>query len=119
MKEFCGSDFWNISVTWETGIDGTPDFTPCFTKTIISWFPTFVLILATLAEFPSYFKSENRNIPWNFLNVTKTGLTTLLVILTIIEFGFTIATDQDENELTNIYAVDYVNLTVLMLTYAW
>ena len=79
MREFCGSDFWNINVTWDTGIDGTPDFTPCFTKSIISWFPTLVLFLATLNELPKYFKSENRDIPWNFLNLTKTGLTTLLV----------------------------------------
>lgn len=119
MREFCGSDFWNINVTWDTGIDGTPDFTPCFTKSIISWFPTLVLFLATLNELPKYFKSENRDIPWNFLNLTKTGLTALLVILTIIEFGFTIATDKDDIELTNIYSVDYLNITILMLTYAW
>ena len=119
MKEFCGSDFWNNTVTWDTGEDSAPDFTPCFTKTIISWFPTLVLALASFNELPKYFKSDNRDIPWNFLNMTKIGLTSLLVIYSMIEFGFVIATDYDDNELTNIYSVDYLNITVLMLTYAW
>ena len=116
---FCGSDFWNNNVTWDTGDETEPDFTPCFTKTVISWFPTLVLTVASMNELPKYFKSENRDIPWNFLNMTKTGLTALLVIYSIIELGFTIATNYDENVLTNIYPVDYLNITVLMLTYAW
>ena len=118
-NDFCGSDFWNSSITWETGEDRAPDFTPCFHKTVISWFPTLVLLLVTSIELPKYHKSESRDTPWNLLNLTKTALTCLLMILTIIELGFTIATDLDDNSLTNIYPVDYVNIAVMMITYAW
>ena len=106
-------------MTWETGEGRTPDFTPCFQKTVISWFPTLVLLLVTSIELPKYHKSESRDTPWNLLNLTKTALTCLLMILTIIELGFTIATDLDDNSLTNIYPVDYVNIAVMMITYAW
>ena len=119
MRNFCGSDFWNTNITWETGEDRIPDFTPCFQKTVISWFPTLVLLVVSSIELPKYYKSEHCDIPWNLLNITKTILTCLLTILTIIELGFTIATDLDENPLTHIYPVDYVNITVMMITYAW
>ena len=119
MKQFCGSEFWNVNVTWNTGKDQIPDFTPCFHMTVVSWVPSLVLILASVVELPKYFKSEFKNIPWNWLNLTKTGLTCLLLILTVVELGFTIGTDLDDNTLTEIFLVDYVNSAVLLLTYAW
>ena len=119
MRDFCGSEFWNTNITWETGEDRTPDFTPCFQKTVVAWFPTLVLVLATLPELSKYFRSKYCDIPWNFLNLAKTGLTCLLLILTLVELGFTIATDFDDNALTNIYPVDYVNTAVSLLTYIW
>ena len=113
-KDFCGGEFWNENKTWNTD---SPDFTPCFQKTVLSWAPSVLFIFFAIIEGRRYSKSENRNIPWTFLILTKTLLTGLLIVLCITELGFIIKTDQDDLPLTKIYPVDYVTNVVFCLSY--
>lgn len=114
MSQFCGSDFWNEDITWNTD---SPDFTPCFHKTVLAWSPTLILAVLGLNEIRQYKRSPNRKIPWTFLNLAKVLLTAMLVLLAVTEFIFTIVTDYDDKELTNIYPVDYITNWVYILTY--
>lgn len=114
MSQFCGSQFWNADITWNTD---SPDFTPCFHKTVLAWSPTLILALFGLPEVRQYRKSSNRKIPWTFLNLVKVLLTAMLILLAVTEFIFTILTDYDDKELTNIYPVDYITNWVYILTY--
>ena len=41
----------------------------------------------------------------------------MLILLAVTEFIFTILTDYDDKELTNIYPVDYITNWVYILTY--
>ena len=112
---FCGTKFWDNDVTWYTQ---EPDFTPCFHKTVISWTPTLIFLIFALEEGRKYRKSQNRKIPWTFLNLLKVCLTVLLIVLSVVEFVFTIITDQDDDEMTQIFPVDYVTNWVFILTYS-
>ena len=113
-KDFCGGEFWNVTKTWNTE---SPDFTPCFQKTVLSWSPSVIFAFFAIFEARSYRKSENRNIPWTFLILTKTLITCLLVILCLTELGFIIKIDADDLDTSKIYPVDYVTNVVFCLTY--
>ena len=113
-EKFCGGEFWNEDKTWNTD---SPDFTPCFQKTVLSWGPSVIFAFFALFEARRYRKSLNRNIPWTFLMLAKILLTGMLIVLALTELGFTIYTDQDDNDLTEIYPVDYVTNVVFCLTY--
>lgn len=115
-EDFCGSEFWDQNRTWYTY---NPDFTPCFHKTILAWFPTFILSFFTINEIRLFYNSVDRNIPWSFLNVTKVGLTLMLIILSICEIAFTAKADNKEDTNVHIYPVDYVTTIVYLVTYLW
>ena len=116
-EDFCGSEFWDQNRTWYTY---NPDFTPCFHKTILAWFPTFILCFFSINELRLFYNSVNRNIPWSFLNVTKMGLTLMLIILSICEIAFTAKADgEEEDKNVHIYPVDYVTPIVYLVTYLW
>ena len=84
---------------------------------MLSWAPSVLFTILAIFEARRYRQSENRNIPWTFLILTKTLLTGLLIILCITELGFIIKTDKDNLEITNISPVDYVTNVVFCLTY--
>ncbi|CAH1707315.1 unnamed protein product [Chironomus riparius] len=88
MDEFCGSEFWNRTITWDTE---TPDFTRCFEQTALVWTPcAFLWVFAGLEIF--YMRnSKDRNIPTNFLNLSKLILTAAITILTIVDLVYAIA----------------------------
>ena len=115
-KDFCGGPIWDLNRTWDTE---NPDFTPCFHKTVLAWFPSVILLLFSFNEFRLFKASVNRTIPINFLNLSKILLTCLLIILSVTEFIFTIVTENDENSLTEIFPVDYVTCTLYFISYCW
>ena len=41
---FCSTILWDSELTWNTT---NPDFTPCFHETVLTYVPSFVLLLAT------------------------------------------------------------------------
>uniref|UniRef100_A0AAR5P018 ABC-type glutathione-S-conjugate transporter n=1 Tax=Dendroctonus ponderosae TaxID=77166 RepID=A0AAR5P018_DENPD len=83
MDQFCGSEFWNTSLTWQTD---DPDFTICFEKTVLVWVPCLFLCLFTGLEIFYITNSTRRDIPWNLLNSSKVFVTAALCILTISDF---------------------------------
>ena len=114
--DFCGGEFWNENLTWNTD---SPDFTPCFHKTALAWIPTVILALVSITEFRHYARSDNRDIPWNFFNLTKTLLNSFLIVLSITEIVLAGIADGDGNEATQVYPVDYVTNVVFLVTYTW
>ncbi|ERL88450.1 hypothetical protein D910_05836 [Dendroctonus ponderosae] len=83
MDQFCGSEFWNTSLTWQTD---DPDFTICFEKTVLVWVPCLFLCLFTGLEIFYITNSTRRDIPWNLLNSSKVFVTAALCILMISDF---------------------------------
>ncbi|CRL00440.1 CLUMA_CG013703, isoform D [Clunio marinus] len=90
MDDFCGSEFWNTSITWEAD---NPDLTPCFQQTVLVYVPCAFLWLFTMLEIYYIKNSGDRNIPRNFLNQSKLFLTAALTILTIIDLVYAISSD--------------------------
>ncbi|KAF5296656.1 hypothetical protein FQR65_LT10196 [Abscondita terminalis] len=78
MDEYCGSAFWKSSLSWNTD---NPDFTKCFEETVLVWIPC--VFLWVFSSFEVYYlkRSPNKDILWNFLNISK--LTLLLVLITL------------------------------------
>uniref|UniRef100_A0A1B6DLV8 ABC transporter TMD0 domain-containing protein n=1 Tax=Clastoptera arizonana TaxID=38151 RepID=A0A1B6DLV8_9HEMI len=68
LDEFCGSKFWDLNTTWYTD---QPELTPCFEKTVLVWAPSIVLLIALPIEIYYIWSSKDKNIPWNWLNISK------------------------------------------------
>lgn len=87
MDGFCKSTFWNANETWYTE---SPKLSPCFQSTVLVWTPC--LFLWVFAPLETYYilHSTTRNIPWNWLNVSKLVLTVLLVVLGAADLGHSI-----------------------------
>lgn len=88
-------------MTWETD---DPDLTECFEKTVLVWIPC--LFLWTFASLEVYYilSSKKRDIPWNFLNVSKLVVTSLLILLSFSDLIINIA--YSESDQFSVYNVD-------------
>ena len=82
---FCDGPFWDLDVTWRTD---DPDFTPCFHETVLTYIPPLVLFLLLPFQVSSFQKSGSAKLPLTILLVTKLVLTSLLVILPLIDLGW-------------------------------
>lgn len=56
----------------------------------------------------------NRNVPWNWLNITKLVITHLLIILSIIDIGMALNKDPD---IGIVNPVDYWTPIIKVLTF--
>ncbi|XP_076273672.1 multidrug resistance-associated protein 1-like [Rhynchophorus ferrugineus] len=83
MDNFCGSSFWNTSLTWNTT---DPDFTTCFEKTALVLLPVGVFWSFLPLELLFLKKSFYKPIAWNWRNVLKQTINWLLVLLCLFEF---------------------------------
>ncbi|XP_021917145.1 multidrug resistance-associated protein 1 isoform X2 [Zootermopsis nevadensis] len=84
MDVFCNSTFWNSNETWYTE---NPELSPCFQNTVLVWIPCLFLWVFSPLETYYILHSKTRNIPWNWLNITKLVLTVVLVILATADLG--------------------------------
>lgn len=102
----------NWTVTWDTD---DPDFTGCFEKTVLVWIPC--LFLWTFASLEVYYilSSKKRNIPWNFLNVSKIIVTTLLILLSFSDLVTNVA--YSESETFDVYNVDIYTPVIKLLSF--
>ncbi|CAH1105172.1 unnamed protein product [Psylliodes chrysocephalus] len=80
LNKFCGSPFWDVYLSWNVS---NPEFTPCFEKTFMVWIPCIFLWIFTGLEVYYMLSSKRWNIPWNWLNLLKLGITATLIVLTI------------------------------------
>ncbi|XP_060530036.1 multidrug resistance-associated protein 1-like isoform X5 [Cylas formicarius] len=83
LDNFCGSEFWNSTLTWDTD---DPDFTKCFEKTVLVWIPCVFLWLFSSLEVYYIASSKKKDIPWNFLNCFKLLVTGGVCVLMLSDF---------------------------------
>ena len=114
--DFCNGSFWDTSMIWESQ---HPDFTKCFQTTILCWIPFLLILMFGILEVPRYFSSSNpnRKIPWSYLNAIKCGANVSLIIVNIAELILIALANHDDDDLTNVYPVDYVSATIYLLSY--
>lgn len=86
-------------MTWYTE---DPDLTPCFQKTVLVWVPCIFLWTFSVFEVFYILNSKKRDIPWNFLNILKSAVTALLIILTAVDL-ITAVNGADETPLYNVH----------------
>lgn len=67
-----------MSLTWYTD---DPQFTRCFDKTALVWLPCLFLWILSPLEYYFLSHSKTRNVPWNWKNITKLGLTGSLIVV--------------------------------------
>ncbi|OQR75813.1 multidrug resistance protein-like [Tropilaelaps mercedesae] len=87
MDGFCGSKFWDDSLSWHT--NGTvPDVTVCFQNSVLAWIPcVFIWVLSPLETY-YIFTSQRSYTPWTWFNCTKILATALCLLVCIVEFLF-------------------------------
>ena len=74
---FCQTELWNWNLTWYSE---SPDFTPCFHKTVLVYFPC--LVLWTLGLFEHFVNLGSRKIPlpWCFTLIARLSTVVLLIL---------------------------------------
>nr|CAD7403901.1 unnamed protein product [Timema cristinae] len=112
LDTFCGSVFWDTNLTWNTT---DPDLTPCFQKTVLVWIPCSFLWLFSSLETYYILHSKTKNVPWNWLNISKIILTALLIVLSIADVGLVASRRSNEFE---VFSVDYYTPIIRMVTFA-
>lgn len=111
MDDFCGSKFWDLNLTWYTD---DPDLTPCFQQTVLVWTPCAFLWVFSILELYYLRKSQNKDVPWSFLNVSKLALIGLLVVLTVVDLVKALTTDES---LGSGYPVYYYTPAIKIATF--
>ncbi|CAG9853670.1 unnamed protein product [Phyllotreta striolata] len=101
LNKFCGSPFWDVKLTWNTT---DPEFTPCLEKTFLVWIPCIFLWLFVGLECYYIYSSKKWNIPWNWLNLLKLGITATLIVLTVSDIVTTFKRAAEEN--SKVFNVD-------------
>ncbi|XP_055597196.1 multidrug resistance-associated protein 1-like isoform X2 [Uranotaenia lowii] len=116
FEEFCGGPFWDDTLTWRKE---DPDLTFCFQRIILQWVPCFFLYVFSVYEVYGIVVSRYRDIPWNWLNVTKMVCTFALMVLSWIDLGMVVNYQNQEDVfdvqiLVAIFnAIAYILLLVL------
>nr|CAD7444835.1 unnamed protein product [Timema bartmani] len=102
----------DTNLTWNTT---DPDLTPCFQKTVLVWIPCSFLWLFSSLETYYILHSKTKNVPWNWLNISKIILTALLIVLSIADVGLVASRRSNEFE---TFSVDYYTPIIRMVTFS-
>nr|CAD7427422.1 unnamed protein product [Timema monikensis] len=102
----------DTNLTWNTT---DPDLTPCFQKTVLVWIPCSFLWLFSSLETYYILHSKTKNVPWNWLNISKIILTAILIVLSIADVGLVASRRSNEFE---VFSVDYYTPIIRMVTFA-
>ncbi|XP_072401337.1 multidrug resistance-associated protein 1 isoform X3 [Diabrotica undecimpunctata] len=113
LSSFCGSPFWDNNLTWNTN---DPEFTPCFEKTVLVWIPCIFLWFFAGLEVFYICNSKRRNIPWNWLNLSKLAITATLIVLTISDIVTSFKTAGSRGSTVN--DVDIYSPLIKILSFA-
>ncbi|XP_045474208.1 multidrug resistance-associated protein 1 isoform X6 [Harmonia axyridis] len=109
LDRFCGSQFWDNSLSWNTT---DPDLTVCFERTVLVWIPCLFLWGLSFFDVSYILNSKNKDIPWNWLNVSKFILTLFLCVLSAAEFIVNLTSDKE------LYNVDIFTPGIRILSFA-
>lgn len=110
MDQFCGTEFWNNSLTWNTD---DPEITECFQKTVLVWVPCAFLWLFSGIEIYYFLNSKSKNIPYTWLFISKQILIVALIVLNIVDLGRAIYRSTYEK----VYNVDYCTPVIKIITF--
>ncbi|XP_055920592.1 multidrug resistance-associated protein 1-like [Eupeodes corollae] len=113
MEKFCGSEFWNLTTLWNTN---DPDFTPCFEQTVLVWIPCGFLWIFMFLELYYLRASLDKDIPWNFKNISKIVLHVALHVLCVWDFVKALILKGSEDNL--IYPIDVWGPVIKFFTFA-
>ncbi|XP_060645841.1 multidrug resistance-associated protein 1 isoform X12 [Drosophila nasuta] len=102
MDRFCGSEFWNSSLSWWTE---DPDLTPCFEQTALVWTPCAFFWLFMLFDFWYLKASLDKNIPWSKISISKLLFTIGLLVITILDLIMAFVKKGGDSELPR-YGLD-------------
>ncbi|XP_044734303.1 multidrug resistance-associated protein 1 isoform X4 [Chrysoperla carnea] len=101
LDSFCGSQFWNETLTWNTT---NPDLTECFQKTVLIWVPNAFLWICSVFDIYYMCTSKTKYIPWNFLNLLKSLLILVLIGLNFFEIALIVFNGLDYGAPNDIFA---------------
>ncbi|XP_076064714.1 multidrug-Resistance like Protein 1 isoform X2 [Oratosquilla oratoria] len=93
LYSYCGSPFWNDSLTWDTD---DPEFTSCFDKTVLVWIPCGLLWLLAPLETRKNIRSQDRMIPWSWVSVLKTLFSSGLMVLQLCDLFYAVSRTVNE-----------------------
>lgn len=87
-----------------------PQFTYCFMQTALVWGPAVFLALFALLDLYRRRDSRYSDIPWSFINMSKTLLVVILIALSITDLVLLL--NAKSNEIQTIYNVQVVTSSV-------
>lgn len=97
----------NQELTWSAE---DPDFTFCFKQTALIWVPCAFVALFAILDVYVRSKSRYSDIPWSFLNVSKSLVLVSLICLTFIDLSMMLSVRSDDA--VDIYNVQIVSVSV-------
>ncbi|XP_063585006.1 multidrug resistance-associated protein 1-like isoform X1 [Penaeus indicus] len=110
LDKFCGSPFWDANLTWYTD---TPQFTPCFERTVLVWIPCGFLWLFAPLETHYVLQSADRLIPWSWLNISKLVVSATLMTLQCLDFFYAVHKSVVGDD---VYGVDFLAPAILFFS---
>nr|QST14986.1 ABCC1-2 protein [Diaphanosoma celebensis] len=115
LDDHCGSPFWDLNGTWYTDL---PDFPECFHQTILVWIPCGFIWLFAPFEIYKIINNKEHNVPWTYVNISKTIINLLLVVLAIINIGQAVYDyeypTENEESVANVF---YVTPAIMAATF--
>jgi len=110
VGEFCPGPFWDTNLTWYTD---QPDFTSCFHKTFLIYFPCSILWILTPLELWLNERNKKGDISWSRVNLLKLAQDALLVATSVAKLAFVVWISTFEDyEVTLEGLIGTISLTV-------
>ena len=113
-ENFCGGDLWDQNLTW---LSDSPDFTPCFHKTVLVYLPCAFLWIMSPIEIRSNLISNKRFIAWTWINISKLVLTGLLCVLSVLELVRFSLLKNDLEFQAEIVGADFAGSSIKLATF--
>lgn len=89
------------ALTW---VETDPELTVCFMQTALIWVPCGFLFLFAILDVYVRFRSRYSDIPWSFLNVSKSIVLFLLICLTFYDMAM-LVTNWDTAKVYDVHIV--------------
>lgn len=86
-------------------METNPDLTFCFKNSVLIWVPCGFLALFALLDVHIRSKSRYGDIPWSFLNVSKSLILALLIALTFTDLYMMLVEDEVDIYPVQIWSV--------------
>lgn len=85
FSQFCGSPFWNSSLTWSSDENAWLEFTGCFQNTVLVWVPSAWLLFTTPSYIYHLYQNAQQQRHITTQNLAKSIISLLLAFITFLE----------------------------------